>query len=163
MTKIIIISDTHATTIEKLPHNLISEIKSADVVIHAGDADNINFIDELQDICKHLYAVKGNCDIGSKLPNQLIVDIEGVKIGINHGTGNYNNIIDRLYYVFSEEDPDIIIYGHTHVPLNEEIEGVWFINPGSTSLNRTYTYGTYAELIVQDGKFNSQILKAEDY
>ncbi len=163
MTRIIIISDTHSQTIEKLPSHLIENIKQADIVIHAGDADTINFIDELENICKHLYAVKGNCDIGSKLPNQLIVEIEGVKIGINHGTGNYNNVIDRLYYTFSEDDPNIIIYGHTHIPINEEIEGVWFINPGSTSLNRTYSYGTYAELIIEDNKFSSQIMKAEDY
>ena len=51
------------------------------------------------------------------------------------GTGNYNNVVDRMYYMFSEDDPQIIIFGHIHEPLNEEIEGVWFINPGSTSLN----------------------------
>ncbi len=162
MTKIIIISDTHSATIEKLPQKLINDIKAADIVIHAGDADTINFIDELEDICKHLYAVKGNCDIGSKLPTQLLVDIEGVKIGINHGTGNYNNVIDRLYYTFSEDDPQVIVYGHTHVPVNEEIEGVWFINPGSTSLNRSIKYGTYAELIVENNSFSSKIINAEE-
>ena len=97
MTKIIIISDTHTSSIEKLSDNLVNKIKEADIVIHAGDADTLNFIDELEDICKCLYAVKGNCDIGSKLPLDLIIDVEGVKVGINHGTGNYNNVIDRLY------------------------------------------------------------------
>ena len=83
MTNIIIISDTHTSSIEKLSDNLFNKIKKADIVIHAGDADTLNFIDELEDICKCLYAVKGNCDIGSKLPLQLIIDVEGIKIGIN--------------------------------------------------------------------------------
>ena len=161
MTKVIIISDTHTASVERLSDNLINKIKEADIVIHAGDADTLNFIDELEDICKCLYAIKGNCDIGSKLPLQLVVDIEGVKVGINHGTGNYNNVIDRLSYTFSEADPTIIIFGHTHVPVNEEIEGVWFINPGSTSLNRSLKYGTYAELIVENGTFKCEILDAE--
>ena len=161
MTRIIIISDTHCGTIEKLPPKVLQALKEADIVIHAGDADTLNFIDELEDICKCLYAVKGNCDIGSKLPLQLIIDVEGIKIGINHGTGNYNNVIDRLYYTFSEEDPAIIVFGHTHVPVNEEIEGVWFLNPGSTSLNRSLKYGTYAELVVDNTSFKAEILNAE--
>lgn len=161
MKRIIIISDTHAGTIEKLPDKVIHAVKGADIVIHAGDADTLNFIDELEDICKCLYAVRGNCDLGSKLPLKIIEEIEGIKIGISHGTGNYNNIVDRMYYMFSEDDPKIIIYGHNHVPMNEEIEGVWFINPGSTSLNRTLNYGTYAELIVDNGSFTSKIECAE--
>ena len=161
MTNIIIISDTHTSSVEKLSDNLLNKIKKADIVIHAGDADTLNFIDELEDICKCLYAVKGNCDLGSKLPVKLVEEIEGVKIGISHGTGNYNNVVDRMYYMFSEDDPQIIIFGHIHVPLNEEIEGVWFINPGSTSLNRTLNYGTYAELTIDNGSFQAKIECAE--
>lgn len=161
MTRIIIISDTHCGTIEKLPPKVLQALKEADIVIHAGDADTLNFIDELEDICKCLYAVKGNCDLGSKLPVKLVEEIEGVKIGISHGTGNYNNVVDRMYYMFSEDDPKIIIFGHIHVPVNEEIEGVWFINPGSTSLNRTLNYGTYAELIIDNGSFQTKIECAE--
>lgn len=157
MKRIIIISDTHTDTIEKLPQKVLNAIKEADIVVHAGDSDTLNFIDELEDISKCLYAVKGNCDLGSKLPLKIIEEIDGVKIGISHGTGNYNNIIDRLYYMFSEDDPQIIIFGHTHIPVNENIEGVWFINSGSTTLNRSLSYGTYAELIIDSGNFQSKI------
>ena len=77
MKRIIIISDTHIGTIEKLPPKVLNALKEADIVIHAGDADTLNFIDELEDICKCLYAVKGNCDLGSKLPVKLVEEIEG--------------------------------------------------------------------------------------
>lgn len=161
MKRIIIISDTHAGTIDKLQPKVLQVIKEADIVIHAGDSDTLNFIDELEEVCKCLYAVKGNCDLGSKLPLKLVEEIEGVKIGISHGTGRYENVIDRMYYMFSEDDPKIIVFGHIHVPVNEEIEGVWFINPGSTSLNRTLNYGTYAELIIDNGSFQAKIEHAE--
>lgn len=157
MTRIIIISDTHTDTVSKLPAKVLRALKEADIVMHAGDADTLNFIDELENICKCLYAVKGNCDLGSKLPVKLVEEIEGVKIGISHGSGSYNNVVDRMYYMFSEDDPQIIIFGHIHAPVNEEIEGVWFINSGSTSLNRTLNYGTYAEMIIDNGSFQAKI------
>ena len=161
MTKVIIISDTHYCSIERLSANLLNKLKEADIVVHAGDADTLNFIDELNKICKSLYAVKGNCDIGSTLPLKLVEQIEGIKIGVSHGTGNYNNIIDRLYYMFSDDNPDIIIYGHTHVPINEDIEGIHFINPGSTTLNRTLNNGTYALLTIDGNNFNATIENAD--
>ena len=76
MKRIIIISDTHIGTIEKLPPKVLNALKEADIVIHAGDADTLNFIDELEDICKCLYAVKGNWDLGSKLPVKLVEEID---------------------------------------------------------------------------------------
>lgn len=133
-------------------------MKNADMVVHAGDSDTINFIDELKPICKQLYAVKGNCDIGSKLPVKIVFETEGVKIGVSHGTGNYNNVIDRMYYMFSDDNPDIVIFGHIHAPVNKEIEGVWFLNPGSTCLNRTLNYGTFAELNIDNGVFEAKII-----
>ena len=50
MMRIIIISDTHTGTVEKLPVKVLNAVKEADIVIHAGDADTLNFIDELEDI-----------------------------------------------------------------------------------------------------------------
>ena len=57
MTRIIIISDTHTDTVSKLPAKVLRALKEADIVMHAGDADTLNFIDELENICKCLYVV----------------------------------------------------------------------------------------------------------
>ncbi len=162
MLKAIIISDTHAGTIEKLGPALISRIKAADVVIHAGDADTDDFMSELKKISRSLYAVRGNCDWGSDLPPKIVFNIEGLRVGVSHGTGNYANVIDRLSYLFSDDDVKMIIFGHTHVPINEDIEGVRFINPGSTSLNRSLKYGTFAELTVEGSSFTARIVSVED-
>lgn len=162
MLKVIIISDTHAHTIEKLGSALICKIKAADIVIHAGDADTDDFISELKKISQTLYAVRGNCDWGSDLPPKIVKEIGSIRVGISHGTGNYTNVIDRMSYLFSDDDVKIIIFGHTHVPINEDIEGVRFINPGSTSLNRTLKYGTFAELIIEGDYFSAEIISVDD-
>lgn len=158
MLKIVIISDTHLDTTDKLKPTLIERIKSADVVIHAGDADTVDFISDLKKISKVLYAVRGNCDWGSDLPAKIVETFGEVRVGISHGTGNYNNVIDRMSYLFSDDNVNVIIFGHTHVPVNEDIEGIRFINPGSTHLNRNLNYGTFAELIVDEDYFTSKIV-----
>lgn len=163
MFTIVIISDTHADSTEKLSACLIDEIKKADAVVHAGDADTVDFISELKKISKTLYAVRGNCDWGSDLPAKSVFFVGETKIGLSHGTGNYANVIDRMSYLFSDDNVNIVIFGHTHVPLNENIEGIRFINPGSTSLNRGLRYGTYAKLVFDDkGSFDCKILSAEE-
>ena len=162
MFKVVIISDTHSDTIEKLSAGLIAKIKAADVVIHAGDADTVDFISELKKVSKELYAVRGNCDWGSDLPAKIIFQIKGKTFGLSHGTGNYANVIDRLSYLFSDDNVDIIVFGHTHVPINENIDGIHFINPGSTSLNRGLRYGTYAEVVFDGSEWVCNILSVED-
>lgn len=162
MFKVIIISDTHSDTIEKLPSGLVAKIKAADAVIHAGDADTVDFISELKNVSKEFYAVRGNCDWGSDLPGKIIFQINDKTIGLSHGTGNYANVIDRLSYLFSDDNVDIIVFGHTHVPINESIEGIHFINPGSTSLNRGLRYGTYAEVVFDGERYDCSILSVED-
>lgn len=162
MINIVIISDTHADTIEKLGEALIEKIKAADIVVHAGDADTVDFISELKKISKELYAVRGNCDWGSDLPPKIIFNIENKTIGLSHGTGNYTNVIDRLSYLFSDDNVDMVIFGHTHIPINEDVEGIHFINPGSTSLNRGLRYGTYAELTFKDGDYGCRILAVDE-
>ncbi len=157
MARGIIISDTHYGSLEKLNQHLVAEVKCADFVIHAGDADTTNFISELQAISpKKFYAVAGNCDYGSVLPTQLVVDICGLTVGISHGAGNHHNIIDRLSYSFSDSNVDIIVFGHTHRPFHETISGITFFNPGSVSSNRGIDYNSYGVLSV-DSKDNFKL------
>ncbi len=150
MAHIIIISDTHTNSIKNLSEALVSAIKQADAVIHAGDADNTSFIEELQAISpKQFYAVAGNCDYDSNLQDKLVVDICGLRIGITHGTGRHETMINRLNYIFADDEVDMIIFGHTHNPFNEIIGGIRFFNPGSTSHNRGVSYNSYGTMDVQ--------------
>lgn len=145
-----------------LPSCLIDKIGKSDGVFHAGDADTSDFIAELRKNSKELYAVRGNCDYKSVLPEKLTIEKDGVKICLCHGSGRHDNVIERLYYTFADDNPDIIIFGHTHAPLINKIDGITFINPGSPLRNRSVPYGTFASLETEGGKFRAKILRTDE-
>ena len=79
-------------------------------------------------------AVQGNMDtreIRVALSKKKILQLEGFTIGITHGNGGPQGILDRVGTYFRDEKVDVIIFGHTHHPINETQEGVLFFNPGS--------------------------------
>lgn len=161
MINAIVISDTHLQSVAGLDEGLLNLITSSDVVIHAGDFDTYNFISELQKNSKELYAVSGNCDDKNPFPQKLVFELEGLKIGLCHGAGRKENIIERLHYIFYDESLDIIIFGHTHIPLIEKIGKTTFINPGSPNRNRNITYGTYCDIKINNGSFVARIMRMD--
>jgi putative phosphoesterase len=158
--ELVIISDTHIDSIEKLPSKLIDEIKNADGVIHTGDITSEKVLRDLFNLNPNIYAVRGNMDknLFSSLPKKRLIEIEGIKIGITHGDTFYGNIEDYLFYSFPEAD--IIIHGHTHVPFWGKVDDKYILNPGSPLQNRGgLKYNTYAKLCIENGKFNAEIIK----
>ena len=72
------------------------------------------------------------------LPRELRLEVDGTQILVTHGTPN--SIDEHIYPDSSEEmlreiaskaSADVIITGHSHMPMKREVEGVTFINPGS--------------------------------
>ncbi len=81
-----------------------------------------------------VYAVRGNCDFDGKYPEERIIEIQGKKIFICHGHKygvkyGYNSI----YYRGKEVGADIVLFGHSHLPIIEEYDGLILMNPGSVS------------------------------
>jgi putative phosphoesterase len=156
--RILIISDTHTDSIEKLPQSLIHEIKEADAVLHAGDVVGYKLIHDIKRINANTYAVKGNMDpaLGDEfLPVKQLLEFDGIKIGLTHGDGSPFGLENRLLYDF--DGADIIVYGHTHKPFWGVIGGVHFLNPGSPTNNRYQQYGTYALLFLEHGRMRAEI------
>jgi putative phosphoesterase len=60
---------------------------------------------------------------------------------------------------------DIFIFGHTHVPLIEQMNGTLLINPGSTTYpyNRMRQLGHVALLEVSHGQLEARILSLTDF
>jgi len=79
--------------------------------------------------------VHGNMDsveIKCRFPEKIVFKAEGKEIGVIHGSGPPFKMVKAVAEKFSPK-PDIIIFGHSHVPINEEKEGVLFFNPGSAT------------------------------
>lgn len=135
--KIAVLSDTHIPTkAKKLPEILLRELEQVDSIIHAGDLVSVEVLEQLQSLAP-VHAVCGNVDnekIKRMLPEKLKLKLNGFKIGVTHGHLVRGNMLDRLSYIFPEED--LIIFGHTHKPVNQKIGQQVFFNPGSPTDRR---------------------------
>ena len=65
-----------------------------------------------------------------------------MKYGVKYG---YNSI----FYRAKELDVDIVLFGHSHIPIIEECDGIILMNPGSISLGMSSPSKTlgYIDLI----------------
>ncbi|MBU1888025.1 MAG: metallophosphoesterase family protein, partial [Candidatus Omnitrophica bacterium] len=57
------------------------------------------------------------------------------------------------------QKPDIIIFGHSHVPMNEYIDGVLFFNPGSATDTVFAPYRSYGIIEIENGEVKAEIHK----
>ncbi len=91
--------------------------------------------------------VRGNGDYGHTEYNEdEIIEFKGKKFLLTHGHKyNVQNGITNLYYKGLELGANIVLFGHTHIPIIEKIENMIIMNPGSPSLPRdvikTKTFG----------------------
>ncbi|MGI6455436.1 MAG: metallophosphoesterase family protein [bacterium] len=145
ITKLGIVADTHMPEAGTLPLRLFSELEKVDVIIHLGDFSDVKTFKEFQKIAP-VVAVYGNADddeLRTLLPEKKKLEVNGYTLGLIHGWGPPLNLEKRVAKVFT--DVDIILFGHSHVPLAMHIEHKLVFNPGSPLLNQDST-GTFGIL-----------------
>ena len=160
--KIGVISDTHIKdSTRKLPAALLDAFKDCGLILHAGDLVDLSVIDQLKKITK-VKAVRGNMDLPktqAALQDRKILDLCGKKICLMHGRGSPKNLINALKESFSKYKPDVIVFGHSHVPMNEYVDGVLFFNPGSATDTIFSPYRSYGILEIAKGKIKADIYR----
>jgi putative phosphoesterase len=133
--KIGVISDTHIPIrANDIPSKLLEAFKNVDMIIHAGDLVELNVLDALKAICRDVKAVWGNMDpseVKKYLPEKQIVTAGKYRIGVTHGSGSPAYLIETVNDVFKDDKVDIIIFGHSHYPVNEKRGRILYFNPGS--------------------------------
>jgi len=128
---VVAMSDSHATTLRELPARLCSALGKADIIVHAGDLTEMSLLLELR-ATGQTVAVAGNMDstaLKVHLPHRQLVTISGKLVGIVHGSGAPSGITERVRVQFPE-NPDLIVFGHSHVPFSGVVDGVLMVNPG---------------------------------
>jgi len=156
--KIVVLSDTHIPVrAAAIPKKITEQFKDADLIIHAGDFQTIEVVNNLGSY-DNFIAVYGNMDsddVANKLPEKMIINIENddkeFKIGVTHGSGSPEGIAERVLHFF-EEELDCIIFGHSHQPFNEKINNTLMFNPGSPTDTVFATINTFGIL-----KLNNEI------
>ena len=154
-----VIADTHIPErAETIPLKALNDLKTCDLILHAGDLVSPEVLTDLRKIAKQVKAVWGNMDppqVRSQLPEKEFFTLEGVKIGLTHGYGPPLKLINLTASIFKKEKPDIIIFGHSHHPINERKENTLYFNPGSLTDKIFSPYNSYGILEIDSGKIKS--------
>jgi len=133
--KIVVLSDSHTDSIDRLPRKSIDELSGADFIFHLGDYTGRELLGALRRF-RNFNGVHGNMDpqdIKHELPAMQTIEVAGHRIGINHPSegGLAAGIEERVRAKF--RDVDIVVYGHTHKTKNEYKNGILYFNPGSVT------------------------------
>lgn len=146
--KIAVLSDTHLATVTEDLRALCERFcDSADLVVHLGDWTAACVLDYFEQY--RLEAVCGNMDdlgVRLRLPTKKIIRVGSFRIALTHGWG-YG--VDPRAHLLQEFDAaDAILFGHTHRPLVERVDGRLLVNPGSAFSGRGSWKRTLAVLHV---------------
>jgi putative phosphoesterase len=138
MVEIAVISDIHIPSrASEIPDWVAERVREADHTIHAGDFDSPEAYEAVVDLTDgDLTTVVGNVDPGSlDLPEVAVTEISGTTFVVTHGTGSLENYRERVAGVVSDEvdGPAIAVVGHSHEVLDEDVEGIRLLNPGSAT------------------------------
>lgn len=130
--KLGVLSDTHLIVpLPEFKKSIDHHFRDVDKILHLGDFTGLSIARYLSDQ-KELIAVCGNMDpreIRTEFPGKRVIEISGFKIGLIHGWGwgCKNEVLIRNQF----DDVDVIVYGHTHIPVNHRVKEILFFNPGS--------------------------------
>ncbi|MBO6106341.1 MAG: metallophosphoesterase [Stomatobaculum sp.] len=134
--KILIVSDTHRKN-ENLKKVLDRE-PPFDMMIHLGDAEGSEVIyRKWLPVQTRLIVLKGNNDFFTVLESEKEVRIGRSLCLLTHG--HYYNVsldTELLRKEAKARGFDVAMFGHTHRPFLETIDGVTLLNPGSLSYPR---------------------------
>ena len=164
--KLIIASDLHGSAYygKKLIDRMA--VEGAEKMLLLGDLlyhgprndypdayDTKDLFAQLNDIKEKLICVRGNCDseVDQMVLNFPIMSkhamlfFDGITLMATHGHEYHIGNLPPL------EEGNILVYGHYHVPMCEERDGIVCMNPGSVSLPKEGSAHSY--IIYEDGKF----------
>ncbi|MEV4102311.1 metallophosphoesterase family protein [Nonomuraea sp. NPDC049649] len=149
--RVVALSDTHAPRRWKsCPPRVAGLLAGADVILHAGDVCVPSVIDELSAYAP-VHVVKGNND-GPDLdaPETLELELDGLRVGMIHDSGPAKGRLARMRRRFPEAD--LVVFGHSHIPLDESEAGFRIFNPGSPTDRRRQPHGTVGVLRIEGGE-----------
>ena len=127
-----VISDTHGY----LDPAVTTVFAGVQLIIHAGDVLDLATIETLERIAP-VVAVAGNLDNAKlgPLPREAAGEVAGVRFVVGH---KRKRLLKRLAMGkiegFTKEDPpDLVIFGHDHIPSVEWVEGSLYLDPGTAT------------------------------
>jgi uncharacterized protein len=152
--RVVALSDTHAPRRWKTcPAPVAAQLRQADVILHAGDVAVAAVLDELSGYAPVL-AVVGNNDAPDVAAwgatPSLEVNLAGLRVAMIHDSGAADGRLRRLRRWFP--GTDLVVFGHSHIPMDAEAGGFRIFNPGSPTDRRRQPHGTVGVLRIDGGR-----------
>jgi uncharacterized protein len=152
--RVVVLADTHAPRRWKsCPPAVAGWLRQADVILHAGDVCIAAVLDELAAYAP-VHAVVGNNDEPDVTTwgaqSTLQTELAGLKVAMIHDAGAADGRLRRMRTTFP--DADMVVYGHSHIPLDAHDGGFRIFNPGSPTDRRRQPRGTIGVLEIDSGR-----------
>lgn len=129
---IIVMSDSHGdrAIVEEIRNHYIGQV---DAIFHNGDSE----LKSDDNVWEGVRVVAGNMDFYPGYSERLVTLLDGTRIAQAHGhLFGINFNFQKLDLWAQEEDADICLYGHLHIPDAWMNGKTLFLNPGSISQPR---------------------------
>jgi putative phosphoesterase len=151
--QVAVVSDTHGPRFWKAcPPAVAEQLEGVDVILHAGDVCTASVLDEIAAFAP-LHVVLGNNDgpdvAAWGAPETLELDLAGLRVAMIHDSGQKQGRLARMRRRFP--DADLVVFGHSHIPLDETDGDLRIFNPGSPTDKRRQPRGTVGRLVIDDG------------
>ncbi|HEV7766658.1 MAG TPA: metallophosphoesterase family protein, partial [Thermoanaerobaculia bacterium] len=130
ISRIGVISDTHGVL-----HPAVAQLfGDVDAIVHAGDIGGAHIVDALRKLAP-VTSVDGNNDDAS---GEEIVrtKLGTLRIVLTHILPRPEKPASRVIASLRSAPADVVVFGHSHLPHNEIIDGVRYFNPASAGPRR---------------------------
>lgn len=125
-----VISDTHGVV-----HPAIADVfANVDHIVHAGDIGGAHVLKTLRALAS-LTSVEGNNDdaTGEEI---LRTKIGTLRLLLTHILPRPHKLAARVVESLRDEPADMVVFGHSHLPHNELLDGIRYFNPASSGPRR---------------------------
>jgi uncharacterized protein len=151
---VVVLADTHAPRRwRSCPPRVAQQLRGADLILHAGDVCTAAVLKELAQYAP-VVAVAGNNDgpdvaeWGATPTAEL--NLDGLRVAMLHDSGPASGRLARMRRAFPRAD--LVVFGHSHIPLDQAGYGLRIFNPGSPTDRRRQPHGTLGLLRIESGE-----------
>ena len=162
--RIVVVADTHSK-----PHpealGLIKKQKP-DYILHGGDVGDLAVLDPLEAIAP-LITVRGNIDsTGTGLPDVVTLKFETAgRIRscwiLTHIAVQGSKLRRPIREVALHDDAQLVVCGHSHIPLKVLDRGIGIFNPGSIGPRRFHLPITFGVITLSEGGLHLKHISCE--
>ena len=125
-----VIADTHG-----LVHSRVADVfANVDHILHAGDIGGPHVLKALRGVAS-VTSVDGNNDdaMGEDIVRKTL---GGLRVLLTHILPRPHRPAERVVASLRKKPADFVVFGHSHLPHHERIEGVVYFNPASAGPRR---------------------------